>query len=218
MITDKELCQLCINSYKGKHGKVEIVPGVSDPVWYKKDHTEFYTCEDEDTFYVVFQGSNGSADWIDNLDFKQVELCTKPVKVHDGFLRQWCKISRKVEEVRLFTNKKIICTGHSLGGALATIASYLKNFDCVTFGSPKVGNKKFKKYYNQDREQRRYVFENDIVTKVPFRYMLFWKYYHVGEKIQLGKKTKLLDIIKHPIKYLKGSKEDHRPQNYLEAL
>lgn len=50
---------------------------------------------------------------------------------------------------------RVICTGHSLGGALATLgASWAAlqwaqaDVRCITFGSPRVGNKSFKKAFH----------------------------------------------------------------------
>lgn len=70
------------------------------------------------------------------------------VKIHNGF----CKAYELVKDaitmaVAEFKGYALYVTGHSLGGALALIATRSFNSDnlaaCYTFGSPKVGNEEF---------------------------------------------------------------------------
>lgn len=50
---------------------------------------------------------------------------------------------------------RVLCTGHSLGGALATLGAvwaglryHQADIRCITFGSPRVGNRKFRAAYH----------------------------------------------------------------------
>jgi len=70
------------------------------------------------------------------------------VKTHKGFLLAFQKIQPDVtQQLQSLTDYGLYVTGHSLGGALALIATSEINSDnlgaCYTFGSPKVGNEEF---------------------------------------------------------------------------
>lgn len=70
------------------------------------------------------------------------------VKVHDGFRRAFALVEPAVTRaVTSVANYKLYVTGHSLGGALALIATRALNSDnvaaCYTFGSPRVGDIEF---------------------------------------------------------------------------
>jgi len=69
-------------------------------------------------------------------------------KIHAGFLQAFEAV-KDVTEVEIDKSKEyaLYITGHSLGGALALIATRHFNSDnlaaCYTFGSPRVGNEEF---------------------------------------------------------------------------
>ncbi|AAZ27340.1 lipase family protein [Colwellia psychrerythraea] len=69
-------------------------------------------------------------------------------QIHTGFRDSFNYIRRDVEEEinkEEYSNKPLFITGHSLGGALATVATKFLTHKggiaaCYTFGSPRVGN------------------------------------------------------------------------------
>ncbi len=71
------------------------------------------------------------------------------VKVHAGFRNAYRQVSQQVQEAvdNLPADYSLYITGHSLGGALAVIATKELERDslaaCYTFGSPRVGDEEF---------------------------------------------------------------------------
>ncbi|MEO1062278.1 MAG: lipase family protein [Actinomycetota bacterium] len=94
-------------------------------------------------------------------------------RVHRGFKREVDDLWPCIDERLPDDGKDLWFTGHSLGGAMATIcasrctlsSSQISPVEVHTFGSPRVGTKRYVK--SADVRHLRWVNNNDIVTKAP---------------------------------------------------
>mmetsp|Transcript_10271 Transcript_10271/g.12997 ORF Transcript_10271/g.12997 Transcript_10271/m.12997 type:complete len:424 (-) Transcript_10271:815-2086(-) len=188
---------------------------------------------------VVFRGTNDLAffsNWITNASVarKDVEvpevlkgkIDAEKLKLHTGFHNYLFNKSKETEDAEETTKFDQICvdvkallakhqdyklyvTGHSLGGALSTIAAFYLACDetmpqpvsNISFASPRVGDKEFlnaTQYLEKTKQMRilRSVNDNDSVTVVPTT-----GYRHVGLQVTTYKKGWFSNIRKPDIDY-----------------
>lgn len=142
-------------------------------------------------YVVAFRGTDDLDSALIDLKSWQVDSETMG-DVHAGFKQyidniddgivQWLESYSVLEQ-----KMPVVITGHSLGGAAASIfaarlyALGYKNISLFTFGSPRVGDKKWATQF-KDIPAYRFVNNNDIVTRIPFA---GW-YQHIGELFYIG--------------------------------
>jgi triacylglycerol lipase len=167
--------------------------------------TQAFIVADAEKTILTFRGTDTLKDWLGNFD---IDLVGGPMggKVHEGFSRSLSLIWKDIQMTLDVLNPRPIATkaelvqgtereikapslwltGHSLGGALATLtAARLREKDqsvhgLYTFGSPRVGDRDFQEEFNGDFRSKafRFVNRNDAVTRIPMRSMF---YSHVGQ-------------------------------------
>ena len=156
-----------------------------------------------DAFVFVFRGtkSDDLRNWIIDLSVLELDLDlpypgSNGAKVHGGFYRTYATTHVRVLVLESWarlrakygTDKKVIVTGHSLGGALATFCALdLKlqhnetDLQLYTLGSPRVGNDNFFTFFhNWIGDSIRVVNNYDIVPSLP---PTFLGYHHIAREV-----------------------------------
>ena len=179
--------------------KVSASWGFPKSRYIERRDTQGYVIANDKAIVVAFRGTepDNLKDWMCDLDTQFVT--TTLGLVHNGFYqavdRVWTDLVACIGE---FQNKaqSIWVTGHSLGAALATVATARwRETDkpingLYNFGSPRVGDRVFERTFNQDFGMRafRYVNNTDLVSRVPLRAMGFS---HVGRCMTFDEKGAL---------------------------
>jgi hypothetical protein len=185
-----------------------------DDVRYFNDpgrDTQAFTFRTKQAVILAFRGSQEIKDWQTNIStrFNKFALKTtmEPLAedvsppigtVHRGFQSGWNAVEGPVIKQLLAWKAGVpggvplFITGHSLGGALATVAAAslvkrgFRNIRGVyTFGQPRVGDVVFAAEMSVELKDRvfRFVNNNDVVPHVPPPYLpwnVFRIYKHVG--------------------------------------
>ncbi len=147
-------------------------------------NTQAYRAKNDQAMILSFRGTqpNVLKDWLYDLDAHQVN---GPVgKVHEGFLCAlhyiWLDVWQTLQRER--GTRALWITGHSLGGALAVLATAKLRFEkaqpisgLYTYGQPRVGDFEFCSRFDQSfgPYTQRIVNFKDIVPRVPLRNMGF---------------------------------------------
>lgn len=157
--------------------------------------TEVLVGEAADFVIVAFRGSTSRNDW--NTDFSiapnkvTVEGYARPVRVHAGFYRAFSGVELALAQTLTETgHKPIYYTGHSLGGALALVASAVfggtntlgeRSAAVYTFGAPRLGDGDFPDIVKAPHY--RVVNSGDLVPLVPPTWLSGYK--HTGTPLVL---------------------------------
>jgi len=129
---------------------------------------------------LVFRGTKGNlTSWIANFKSKKASW-PKGGFVHEGFKTIFFEMWKEIQTVLDNFDIPIFYTGHSRGGALATMLASLRPPRALySFGSPKVGDKNFVATLN-NVPVFRVVNNQDIVTTMPPS-ILPLKFKHAGK-------------------------------------
>ena len=90
----------------------------------KKYHPNYFVVDEPDILFLVVRGSGSEADWQTNFDYheQKINFGKYPIFCHNGFYQSAKNIFDEVKSTVLEkgANKKVIVTGHSLGGAVTS--------------------------------------------------------------------------------------------------
>lgn len=140
----------------------------------------FVSADDTNQLIVVsIKGSESVRNWIADLSFIAVPCdLVDNCLVHVGFLTAYNEIAEELlagvaNATAAYPNYKIIFTGHSLGGAVNTLAAgYARKqgfaVDVYSYGSPRVGNDAFVSFItDQPGLESRVTHLDDPVPRLP---------------------------------------------------
>lgn len=156
--------------------------GMKETQWLLREHAQVAYVEAPAFNVLVFRGTDDPRDWMKNLDARFVPW-PHGGHVHSGFASIFAEVQKDVLAIATASLRPLFVTGHSLGGALATLAaSFLiakkrAPRATYTFGSPRCGDAKFCDALDQAPFYR-IVNNRDLVTNVPLATM---GYRHAGE-------------------------------------
>lgn len=226
--------------YNKNQDEVAFLPCSCAPTFISSGvNCEVFYIEYDNNLVVCFRGTESMEDVLTDLKIYKKKFpllslneCEWP-EVHAGFFEQFFSVCYKLEEV-CNNSKKLIFCGHSLGGALATLAAAYfgykhvrKECSCITFGSPRVGDTLFAQYFDERvNVSLRYVNDNDPVPCLPTS----WRYKHVKGLRWLNQDVVMKEIkvwrfyrflkntLLSTIGYGYNALDDHSCKNYIIDL
>ncbi len=169
--------------------------GLHEAVFISEQGTQalLVTSRDGDTkpfTILVFRGTHDLRDWLTNLTLTWTDWPSGGV-VHSGFKQAFDAVWPSVATALGALPDPLFMTGHSLGGALATLAASVhRPAGLVTFGCPRVGDEAFVDSIDRVKHAR-FVNNRDIVTTLPMPQGPPG-YRHHGELHQLTRDSRLL--------------------------
>ncbi len=157
-------------------------------------------------YLLSFRGSEELADWLINLRiWPRLNR-----ELHHGYAKAWESVHGSIlEQLQELPVTHLTCTGHSMGGALATLAAYDIPLEShlITFGSPKLASPSMAALIEEEIPVvRRYVYGGDICPLYPVAL-----HSHIGAEHQVGPERSLWRMITHGL-------WDHRAKGYVLAL
>lgn len=173
--------------------------------------TQCFVLNNDKTIIVAFRGTQVDNFWASVLDVvtdSRFKLVADGAggKVHQGFQESlsiiWAAVRDHLNQLLSSGNhsQTVWFTGHSLGGALATLAAdrAIRELGCkvqglYTYGSPRVGDGGFGKRFTEgglSKNIYRFINNSDIIAKVPPEIL----YAHVGTTMFIDKAGQMHSI------------------------
>lgn len=198
-----------------------------------------FTAIHNDEFIVAFRGSESieeplpTNDWFStDFEFWKTKGYNN-IPIHSGFYKAWAETKDIIFDAFVKSKlKTIVFTGHSMGAAIATVASLgtklkfpgsiVKN---INFGSPRVGGIRFAFNYKKVDETYRFTYGRDLVPHVPFLLMPKINFWHKIPYLTLtpfihSSKSIYLKVLKKRglLEFFKTFLKDHEIKNYIDAI
>lgn len=172
----------------GAAGKVEDTVqkmwGLDMCKFVEEDDTQCFIAASKKAVLVSFRGTENLGDWLANLSV--LGTTRNYGRVHRGFLGAFQVVESQLSSILSgFSDRPVLLTGHSLGGALALIAAaeWRSKFQVKwvhTHGQPAAGKESFQKFFRSNYPANYYRFVNDadVVPRVPPFYSHAGRLFH----------------------------------------
>jgi len=206
------------------------------------DHdTQVFIAARPDAIVVAFRGTSDINNWITDIN---IHLTGGPLgQVHEGFMAAlnvvWLELLQTILDAQKALNlgPSLWFTGHSLGGALSTlaVAKMIERAQPVdglyTCGCPRCGDATFASNFNSNFDRAfRFIYNQDIVTRLPPR--VPFGYRHVGTVEYIDSQCQITGKLAGWAAFLRtvevtfenlqdrdlNAIEDHQITNYLKCL
>ena len=189
-----ELCSIVYKSYSEVNSFLEKLGFNKVTFFNYSSGLQAVLAVKGDDIYITFRGSSELDDF--KTDYKFLPKKFLNVLAHRGFVKSFSECEADLIDYTLSNlnvKSKIFVAGHSLGGALATLAvAHLNNkkfsnqIALVTFGCPKVFYNIFEPFkLFSGVEIHRFVNGDDLVPTLPPKL-----YKHISEEVLLQAKDK----------------------------
>lgn len=121
------------------HIEFLLEKGMRNYRFFENDGAQAFGMTTHNTVYIIFRGSQITSD-IELSDILSNFDLSRNITVHKGALRYYNLLKQQIENyLAIHADKKLVMAGHSLGGAMATIASLSRpEAVCYTFASLRV--------------------------------------------------------------------------------
>lgn len=229
-----ELAMVAYND-EDEAGRAAELIGLPELCFYEHDGAQAYRFRNDHDCVIACRGTEPN-EWNDiHADANAAAVLAETAgKVHRGFKREVDDLWPMLETALIDNDQPLWFCGHSLGGAMATIAAgrcFLSHINSVpeqlyTYGSPRVGDKRYINFVTLDHY--RFVNNNDIVTRVP---PVLLGYRHAGREVYInrnGRLGRLCHIQRRRDRwqgFLRGLRKwkldhftDHSIRQYIDAI
>lgn len=201
-----------------------------------KYNTNVKIVEKNKNIYICFRGSSNLKDWKTNLDKALItnQYNYDMYSIHKGYYKRYMAISGKIHDyLKKKEFEELYVCGHSLGGALASICCFElvinnivnhKKISCITFGSPRIGDKNLSNIYNNyNIKTYRMVLAGDPVPKLPLdgNYIHLTSSYYLKNNKIYNKPNRLYIAVKRLLTNICDvdySLKNHTMEQYIETL
>lgn len=186
---------LFISPYYMRHDVALDMIRICDNLYTNDKRVDIILNHEKQYICVGFCGSKEKVDWRRNLYFHKHTI-KNDIAVHYGFCKQLFTNNRFINIYsRLYSllfehpSYELFITGHSSGGAIATLFGYLispeiskRQIQIISFASPRIGNLAFKRDFSSKPNLKHWRITNqyDFVPKIPY-----FGFHHVGERIRI---------------------------------